>query len=92
MFTTLAVSALVVLIQTLPGAMPFPGYGEPLFAGSKPTPVFALRALPIETAKPKIVCNMPMIHGNGDVDPKIVITPPKRVDYKIRIIEAPACH
>lgn len=94
MFSALAVSALAVLIQTLPVAAPFEGYGEPLFGQSKTKPksVFVFHALPIDTAKPTIVCGMPMIIGNSDVDPKIVMEPRTGVDYKIRIIEAPACH
>jgi hypothetical protein len=94
MFSAVAVSALAVLIQTLPGAAPFPGYGEPLFGRSKTTPksVFVFHTLPVETPKPEIVCGIRIIRGNADVDPKIVMEPRKGVDYKIRIIEAPACH
>ena len=92
MLSTLAVSALAVLILTLPGAAPFEGYGEPLFGKTKPKRVVVFPTHPFETAKPKIVCAMPMIRGNSDIDPKIVIEPRKGVDYKIRIIEAPACH
>ena len=39
----------------------------------------------------EVLCTMPMLRPKGDVDPRIVVEPPKDVDYKIRIVEPPPC-
>ena len=40
---------------------------------------------------PQLLCTMPMLRPQGDVDPKIVVEPSKEVDYKMRIVELPPC-
>ncbi len=40
---------------------------------------------------PQLLCTMPMLRPEGDVDPKIVVEPSKDLDYKIRIVELPPC-
>jgi hypothetical protein len=43
------------------------------------------------TNAPQLLCTMPMLRPQADVDPKIVVEPSKDVDYKIRIVEPPPC-
>ena len=40
---------------------------------------------------PQLLCTMPMLRPQGDVDPKIVIEPPATIDAKIRTVDVPPC-
>ena len=52
-----------------------------------PTPQ---NVMPKVVATPHVLCTMPMLRPQGNVDPRIVVEPPKN-GAKIRAIVAPTC-
>jgi hypothetical protein len=40
---------------------------------------------------PQLLCTMPMLRPEKNVDPKIAVEPSKDLDYKIRTVEVPPC-
>jgi hypothetical protein len=94
--TTILASTALVLIAQLAAPQAYRPSAKLTFGGPKqfflvkPTPgtgqaIDIYKALP-----PQVLCTMPMLRPQGDVDPKIVAEPPKN-GAKIRTIDAPAC-
>ena len=94
MTTVLASTALVLISQLAapqayrPSAKVTLG-GTPQFFLVTPKPT-AGHAIEVYKASSQVLCTMPMLRPQGDVDPKIVIEPPKD-GAKIRTIDVPPC-
>ena len=93
MLPPLAVASLAVIVQLLIQP-PYPDHGK-TFTITPPKVRGNVTFVPIgkHLGEPRhaVDCAMPMLKPEGDVDPKIIVEPPKDVDFKIRIIEAPRC-
>lgn len=91
MMPVLAV-ALAVLTQLAAAPPPFrPGVNVHFVTSQSTTLNRALVRLHAVTSPSKqVLCTMPMLRPQTDVDPKIVVEPPKN-GAKIRTIDAPAC-
>ena len=92
MLPTLAVASSVLLAH-LATQPTYPGFGQP-FTVSPPKVrqglVFVRPGQIVTAQSPATACGMTILKPETDVDPKIVIEPPKN-DYKIRVIEPERC-
>lgn len=87
-----AAAALVVLAQLVAAPQPYRSGVKVHFYAAQPiSPKEApmLGRVVIHPA-PQMLCTMPMLRPQGNVDPKIVVEPPKN-GAKIRTIDAPKC-
>ena len=84
--------ALAVFAQLAAGPPPFrPGVNVQFVTSQSTTFDRALARLHAVTSPSKqVLCTMPMLRPQTDIDPKIVKEPPKN-GAKIRTIDAPTC-
>ena len=93
--TTILASTALVLISQLAAPQVYRPSGKvtlggtPQFFPIKPKPATG-QAIDTYKAPRQVLCTMPMLRPQGDVDAKIVVEPPKN-GAKIRTIDAPAC-
>jgi hypothetical protein len=84
---------IAALVATLAQTVVVPaGFGRPWFEPAAAKRVHTVRHQPpgtVHVALPKPSCQMPAARPQGDVDPKIVVEPPKGVGFAIRTVEAP---
>jgi hypothetical protein len=93
--TTVLASIALVLISQLAAPQVYRPSAKVTLGG---TPQFflvtpkATTGHAIEIYKPtaQVLCTMPMLRPQGDVDPKIVVEPPKN-GARIRSVEVPPC-
>ena len=92
--TTILASTALVLISQLAAPQPYRPSAKVTLRGVRQFYVVepktaTAQAIDIDKAPPQF-CTMPMLRPQGDVDPKIVVEPPKN-GAKIRAIEVPPC-
>lgn len=93
MVVTLTVTTLAALAQLLAAERPARISDKYLSATRQPVrPLFAPLQQPgVAERSPQVLCTMPILRPDANVDPKIVVEPQKGVDFKIRTIDTPAC-
>lgn len=66
----------------------------PLFPARRQTPDGPKKVAPTEIEGPTVVCGMTVIPGDAQIDPHMLIAPPRRGDtprFTIRVVEPPIC-
>ena len=84
------VLATVIAVLAQIAAPVVPGFGRPWFERARAQP--RVHMIKTTTATKhlesrRVVCNMPVVRPSADVDPKIVVEPPKGVGFTLRTID-----
>lgn len=90
----MTIALFVTLVATLAQAAPvIPGFGRPLFDG-----VLRKTSLVVHVSDGRVLgvplasvppCAMRTVVAPSDVDPKIVVEPPRNVRHSVRVVEPP---
>ena len=93
--TTILASTALVLISQLAAPPPYRPSVKANLGGARQfvplkSKTTAAQVIEIHQTPRQVLCSMPMLRPPADVDPKIVVEPPKN-GAKIRAIEVPPC-
>ena len=93
--TTILASTALVLIAQLTAGLPYRPSVKVTLGGARQFVPLKPKATPglvidMHQKPSQVLCSMPMLRPPADVDPKIVIEPPKD-GAKIRTIDVPPC-
>ena len=90
--TTILASTALVLISQLAAPQPYKPSVKFNLGGRQFVPLQpkTAKVLDMHQAPRQVLCTMPLVRPEKDVDPKIVVEPPKN-GAKIRTIDVPPC-